>query len=132
MTDKLIIKISQMSVKGGDLPDGFQAHIDVDLNFTGVPILTLAQCCSGGSSARVQLQGQLRKKSTKDLNKLALTGLVIHYNDIATAGAESAVDIMMGYTREKFIKTVADFDIKEPEAHEIYNRKHGLDPNSRE
>ena len=130
---KLVIAISQMSVKGGDLPDTFQVKIDARMDFTGVSVDAMARCCASGQSARVRLQAQLRKKSTTELQKLELTGLDVHFNEIASVGVESPMDTLMKMTRDEFVEHVMDaFDIDVDECHEIYNRKHGLDPESRE
>ena len=128
--EKLVIAIG-MNVKGGKLPDGFSVKINVNMDFTGVSPLELARCCAAGSSARVRLQTMLRGYKTKELNKLSLTGLDIHYNNI---GVTQPKDNLLAMTREQFVKWLEDEfpdEFTDDEAHELYNKKHGLEKGSR-
>lgn len=71
------VVIEKMSVKGGDLPNGFQVYLDVTLDFTGVDPVDVAETACGGQSLRVILQGDLRKESTATLKKYADEGLTV-------------------------------------------------------
>ena len=71
------VVIEKMSVKGGDLPNGFQVYLDVTLDFTGVDPVEVAETACGGQSLRVILQGDLRKESTATLKKYADEGLTV-------------------------------------------------------
>lgn len=71
------VVIEKMSVKGGDLPNGFQVYLDVTLDFTGVDPVDVAETACGGQSLRVILQGDLRKESTATLKKYAEEGLTV-------------------------------------------------------
>jgi hypothetical protein len=76
------VKVTDMSVKGGDLPSTYSAKIDVTFDFQGVEPAELAENACGGQSLRVILQGRLRKRSTRELDKLATDGLTVQVNDL--------------------------------------------------
>jgi len=65
--NKVLVKY--VSVKGGDLPAGFQVYVNLEFDYTGLTIVDLQGLASEGSSIRVKAQAQLRKWSTTDLLK---------------------------------------------------------------
>lgn len=65
--NKVLVKC--VSVKGGDLPNGFQVYVNLEFDYTGISIEDLQGLCSEGSSIRVKAQAQLRKYTTADLLK---------------------------------------------------------------
>ena len=129
---KLVIAILGMNVSGGKLPDGFGVKINVNMDFSDVPVLELARCCSAGSSARVRLQTMLRGYTTKQLTELSLTGLDIHFNNIGVV--KTTGDNLMAMNREQLITWLDEQfpgEFTDDECHELYNKKHGLDEGTR-
>lgn len=76
------VMVTEMSVKGGDLPNGFGVKIDVEFDFTGVDPLAVAETACGGQSLRVILQGELRKMSTAQLNAMAASGYTCQVSEL--------------------------------------------------
>jgi hypothetical protein len=76
------VVVTEMSVKGGDLPNGFGVKIDVEFDFTGVDPLAVAEVACGGQSLRVILQGELRKMSTSQLNTMAESGYTCQVSEL--------------------------------------------------
>ena len=120
--------ISGMSVKGGDLPSNFEVKIDVEIDFAGATKAQMLQCCASGQSARVQLQGQLRKKSTTNLTEMASKGHKVKFTDIlAGPPPASAGDLLLALSKEDFIELMCeDYDLSADRAEKMYNIKHGI------
>ncbi len=76
------ITVTEMSVKGGDLPNGFQVKLDVEFDFTDVSPVDVAESACGGQSLRVILQGDLRKESTATLREYEEQGYVCKVSDL--------------------------------------------------
>lgn len=76
------VKVTEMSVKGGDLPNGFQVKLDVEFDFTGVDPKDLAETACGGQSLRVILQGDLRKETTANLREYEEQGYTCKVVDL--------------------------------------------------
>ena len=74
--NKVLVKC--VSVKGGDLPNGFQVYVNLEFDYTGMTLEQLQGLCSEGSSVRVKAQGQLRKYSTADLLKHGVPGVHLY------------------------------------------------------
>lgn len=123
----------EMNLKGGALPDGFEAKLRVEMDFEGVSKEKLFEICASGQSTRVTLQSQLRKKSTSELTKLAEEGLKVRVQDIYSGqGLVKPIDRLLALNREDFVLTmVRDLGLDEEMAHETFNRKHGLEVGSR-
>lgn len=115
-----------MSLKGGKLPDDFVAKIPTTIDYEGVTMQTLMEVCSGGQSARVMLQSQLRSRRVPDLIKMANEGLVIKIADILKGVTQSPVDLMLALGLEDFIATMEGLGVDRFNATNIYNKKHGL------
>ena len=117
-----------MTLKGGNLPSSFEAEIQVEMDFTGVPEEKLFEICASGQSARVALQSQLRKKSVAELTKMGQDGLKINVLDIYKGNIVKPVDRLLALTREAFIETmVSELGLSKNQAIKIYNRKHGIE-----
>lgn len=84
------ITVEGMSVKGGDLPATYSTKLDVTFDFQGVEPAELAESACGGQSLRVILQGRLRKRPTKELDKLAESSLTIKVSELLTKPARDA------------------------------------------
>ena len=69
------VLITGMSVKGGDLPNGFQVYTNVMLDYNGVSEDDLMALASEGSSVRVKAQAKMRKWSTTELLKYGVKGV---------------------------------------------------------
>lgn len=116
-----------MSLKGGDLPENFEAEIAVEMDFNSAPKELLYKICASGQSARVALQSQLRKKSVPELQRLEKDGLIIKVEDIYSGQIVKPVDRLLAMSKEDFIETMMeDLGLSEDQAIEIYNRKHGI------
>ena len=99
-------------VSGGDLPDGFEAKIDVELDYTDVKedeILSRAV-----SHDIIGVQRTLRTKTTAELNELAKTGYKFN---AALVGTRKAVDVNKAYkskfagmTREEQLAQIAELE----------------------
>lgn len=63
------VLVTDVSVKGGDLPTGFQCYLNLEFDFSGVEIEELQGLCCEGSSLRVKAQAQLRKWTTAKLSE---------------------------------------------------------------
>lgn len=107
------VVIEQMSVKGGDLPDGFQVYLNVEIDFEGADPVKVAETACGGQSLRVVLQGRLRKESTRDLEKWEQEGYKIHVNELLeregrtvdpVKAANNAVEKMTDEQRKELIE----------------------------
>ena len=121
-----VAKFNQ-SVKGGKLPSNFEVYIVTEIDFTGAKLEDLYTCCAGGSSARVQLQAQLRSKSIEELNRLSKEGLKVTFNDIIANKVSKPVDKLMALSKDDFIELMVDemgFDADDAER--VYNKKHGI------
>jgi hypothetical protein len=108
------VSVEGMSVKGGDLPNGFQVHLDVEFDFTGVSPIDVAEAACGGQSLRVVLQGDLRKESTSTLNKYAEEGYLCKVSELVNrerASRDPKVVIKSAFskmTREQKVESVMD------------------------
>ena len=85
------VTITEMSIKGGDLPAEYQAKIDVTIEFNKVDPIELAVLACGGQSLRVMMQAKLRKEKTATLNAYAADGFKTTYEWI-TAKEETTID----------------------------------------
>ncbi len=116
-----------MTLKGNKLPDSFEASIEVRMDFTGATELQLMTCCAGGSSARVQLQGQLRKLNVAQLRQHELTGYDCKFTQIVSGAVQ--VDYktaLMALDYETFIVTIMeDLSIEEEVASKYYTKLTG-------
>jgi len=116
-----------MSLKGGDLPSNYEVEINVTMDFTGATEAQMIKCCASGQSARVALQGQLRKKTISDLDKLVENGLNVSFTDVIDGEVVSPIDRLLALTREQFVEIISrDMGLSEEECIAIYNRKHGI------
>ena len=75
-----------MNVSGGDLPKDYVAEIPVELNI-GTDMKAVREYVAGGQSARVTMQGVLRKFKRTELDVIAAKGVKIGIADIKTADA---------------------------------------------
>ena len=125
---------SDMTLKGGKLPDDFEVDFDVCMDFTGVTREQLIAVCASGQSGRVRWQGQLRRLSTVTLRKMAEKQVTVKMTDILKGLSVGPVDLILTYNRIDFVATIMSLNPMqdEDEAHEAYNRKHGLEQGSRE
>lgn len=69
------VTVTGMSVKGGELADGFQAYTNVTFDFTGVETDELIALNCEGSSIRVKAQAQMRKWTQAQLLKVGVQGI---------------------------------------------------------
>lgn len=84
------VKISEMSVKGGNLPQSFAVKLDVTIIFDNVNPVKVAELACGGQSLRVMLQAKLRDETTATLTKYANEGLRVTFDWItATTGTRN-------------------------------------------
>ena len=79
------------SVSGGDLPDGYKAKIDINVDFDGVDKPTERSWAV--SHLIISIQRVLKKMKTKDLDALGKTG----YNVRALDAGKQAVDPTPAY-----------------------------------
>lgn len=131
MTKKMIVEndvaMFEMKVRGGNLPQDFEANIAVEIDFAAADKTQLIEIAASGQSARVALQAQLRKKSVQELMALGENGLRISVQDIYAGQIVRPVDRLMALSRADFVATmVRDLGLEEAQANEIYNRKHGI------
>ena len=78
-------------VSGGGLPDGFEAKVDVEIDYTGLSqdiILDKAM-----SHDMISVQRVLRAKTTGELNELAKTG----YKTKSSAAGRATVNVTAAY-----------------------------------
>ena len=116
-----------MSLKGGDLPSNYEVEINVTMDFTGATETQMIKCCASGQSARVALQGQLRKKTISDLDKLGREGMNVSFTDVIDGDVVSPVDRLLALTKEQFIEIISrDMGLDPEECEAIYDRKHGI------
>ena len=122
----------EMSLKGGKLPDNFEVFIQVEISFETCSKLDMIKACSGGQSARVMLQSQLRRKSIPELNRLGKEGLKVKLEDILKGTTTSPADLILQMTRSDIVDIMCEkFDLTIDESHELYNKKHGLEAGTR-
>ena len=122
-----------MSVKGGKLPSNFEVYISVRMDFTDAKPLDMAICAASGSSARVQLQSQLRLCSVDDLNKWAKEGYSTTFSDVIAQKARpepKPADLLNALSLVDFVEfMLVNYDIDEEASTNIWNRKHpAVDP----
>ena len=86
------VKISEMSLKGGDLPSGYETKMDVSISFDDVDPVGVVKYFCGGQSLRVMLQAKLRKERTAKLDLYAKEGLVTTYEWITEKADTRNVD----------------------------------------
>ena len=70
-----------MTVSGGDLPRGYEADIPVVLNL-GRSLDAVKEFVAGGQSARVTMQGVLRKFTQGELSTLVTKGVKVNVVDV--------------------------------------------------
>ena len=117
-----------MTIKGGKLPDSFEATIAVQMGFEGASQEALFKCCASGQSARVALQAQLRAKTVKELTGLADNGLKVSFNDIVAGNVTKPIDKIMALSLEDFVEfTTVEFEMTSEQAHALYYKKHGIE-----
>jgi len=74
------------SVSGGDLPEGFKANIDVNIDFEGATPADIRNWAM--SHLIISVQRVLKKKTTKELNELAKTGYAVRALDAGKSAAD--------------------------------------------
>lgn len=116
-----------MSLKGGKLPSDFVAKIPTTIDYTGVSNQTLMEICSGGQSARVMLQSQLRNRRVPELMKMANEGLVVKIADILKGSTQAPADLLLALSLEDFVTELGKLGVDKFNAEAIYRKKHGLD-----
>lgn len=122
-----------MSLKGGKLPENFEAFIKVQMDFSTANVLDVFKVCASGQSARVALQSQLRQKAPSELKQLEKNGLEIKFEDIYKGTVVKPIDTILAMTRDEFIETmVTQLGMETDPAHELYNNKHDLPEGSRD
>ncbi len=96
-------------VSGGDLPNGQVWKIDVTIDYTNTDDKELME--RAFASDLIVLQGQLRKRSAAELDKLVTTGLEITGEDVRkAAGGMSYKSVLMtlGFSEEKAVSILND------------------------
>ena len=122
-----------MTIKGASLPDNFEAEISTVIDYTGATREQLITACSGGQSARVMLQGQLRKKTVPVLNGYAENGLTVKFTDIVAGSVTKPIDKIMALSKEDFCDMmILEFEMDDEQAEALYDKKHGLAPANKE
>jgi len=118
--DSKVAQIRGMNVKGGDLPEGFEVKLNVDLDFSNATWEVIGQYAAGGSSARVVMQTVLRGMKPNVLRDLASRTLKIHVNDIRDEDAylspelmgkkrqDTAVQALAGLTKRQKIEALVE------------------------
>ena len=96
-----IVTVTDMSVKGGALPDGFQVYLNVSFDFTDVTDDELMGYCCEGSSLRVKAQGQLRNWSVA---KLTVAGVV--------SNLKLTADVKEALAQKKAIEFLVETDFE--------------------
>jgi len=123
MTEKIIIQVRQVNVKGGDLPDGFSVKLDADIDYTNVSKRTLATRCAGGSSDRVKQQAVWRKMKPKQLIELSAEGVI--KLDGNTIGSQSTSDLLANMNLVDFNRSLGDY-LEATDIITAYANKNGL------
>ena len=82
-----------MTISGGDHPKDFLVEIATELD-CGSDLATLREYAAGGQSARVVMQGVLRKFKADELRALATKTLKVHINDIKDADAYRSKEML--------------------------------------
>lgn len=121
------VAMFQMSLKGGKLPDNFEAFIDVKMSFEDAQPEDLFKVCASGQSARVALQSQLRVKTPKELKALEENGLTVKFNDIIAGRVTKPIDAIMALDLDDFVELMTEkLDMEYEDAVLLYNKKHDI------
>ncbi len=131
MAKKLVIEGNKarfnMTLKGGKLPDNFEAEIDVVMDFEGASYEELYKVCASGQSARVALQSQLRAKTVPELNSLHDNGLEVKFTDIIAGRSTTPKDTIMALDLDDFVELMTtSLDMDYEAAVLLFNKKHGI------
>ena len=112
------MKTSKMcKVSGGNLPGGFEAKVDVTIDYEGVSHETIAQWAT--SHMIINVQRVLRNKTTRELDELAKSG----YETMAITAGRGTTDPVKAYkstfsemTREEQDAQIAELEEMRKEA----------------
>jgi len=88
-------------VSGGNLPDGFEAKVDVTIDYEGISEETMLDWAT--SHVIINVQRVLRGKTTNELNELAKSG----YETKASVAGRSTTDPKAAY-KSRFIGMTED------------------------
>ena len=122
-----VVKITDMKLKGGKLPNDVEFTLTVFINYTGVDRQQLLKVASSGQSTRVALQAKLRTWPVAKLR--ALDGcLKISFKDIYTAVEESTHDKLLRLTRDEFWDVMEAYGMDRAESDAMWERKHDPKP----
>lgn len=122
-----VVKITDMKLKGGKLPDDVEFTLTVFINYTGVDRQQLLKVASSGQSTRVALQSKLRTWPVAKLR--ALNGcLKIAFKDIYAVAEETPQDRLMRLDKNEFFEVMKAYGLNREETDAMYDRKHGTAP----
>ncbi len=105
-----------MNVSGGDLPKDYVAEIPVVLTI-GNSLDAVKEYVAGGQSARVVMQGVLRKFKRAELDTLATKGIKIAIADIKTADAYRSPETLKARKEEAVMAAFKAMTKEEREAY---------------
>ena len=97
------------SVSGGDLPEGYKAKIDVNIDFEGVDKTTERSWAV--SHLIISIQRVLKKLKTAELNDLVKTGYSVRALDAGKQASDPTPAYKAnfgGMTREEQLKEIED------------------------
>ena len=120
-----VVKITDMKLKGGKLPDGVEFTLTVFINYTGVDRQQLLKVASSGQSTRVALQSKLRTWPVAKLR--ALNGcLKIAFKDVYAVVEETPQDRLMRLDKNEFFEVMKAYGLNREETDAMYDKKHGI------
>ena len=129
------MKTSKMcKVSGGGLPDGFEAKVDVELDYTGVSEVDILN--RAVSHDIIGVQRILRAMTTSELNELAKTGYKFN---AALVGTRKTVDVNKAYktkfcgmTRDEQLAQIAELENELKDEDSLTSDPHDEDENEDE
>jgi hypothetical protein len=121
------VKISQMSVAGGNLPDKWSIKLDIEIDCSNTTMEQLMEVACSGHSARVRLQTKLRLKTTTQLEAIKAAGIYkVTFAECISAKAEATpAEKVARLDLEGFITLFAEYNVSRKQAIVAFNKKHG-------
>ena len=87
------VVVFEQHLSGGNLPNGFESVLTIEMDFAGATESQLLACCCS-TSAKVTLANKLRNKKPEDIRKLELAGIYkVKFLDVIAKGGGSTFPI---------------------------------------